>query len=184
MTMDVFTAVSNRRSIRAYSDRPVEEEKLRRVLEAGRLAPSAKNRQEWKFIVVRDPETRRKLAHAAKGQRFVEQAPVVLVGCGTEPTYVMPCGQPAYSVDLSIAFSFIILEATELGLGTCWLGAFHEEEVKKVLDIPPHVRVVAMMLLGYPAEGLGDMVGNKLRRVLVTGTYRKPMEEVVAYDKY
>jgi nitroreductase len=182
--MDVFTAISNRRSIRAYGDRPVEEEKLRRVLEAGRLAPSAKNRQDWKFIVVRDPETRRKLAQAAKGQRFVEQAPVVLVGCGTEPTYVMPCGQPAYSVDLSIAFSFMMLEATELGLGTCWLGAFSEEEVKKILDVPPEMRVVAIMPLGYPAEGLGDVIGNKLRRVVATGTYRKLLEEVVAYDKY
>jgi nitroreductase len=108
--MDVFTAIGMRRSIRAYSDRLVEEEKLRKVLEAGRLAPSAKNRQEWKFIVVRDDVTRRKLAQAARGQRLVEQAPVTLVACAVESEYVMPCGQPAYSIDVAIAFSFMVLE--------------------------------------------------------------------------
>lgn len=182
--MDVFTAIINRRSIRAYKDTPVEEAKLRQVLEAGRLAPSAKNRQEWKFIVVRDQETRHKLVHAASGQRFVEQAPVVLVACGMESKYVMPCGQPAYTVDVSIAFAFMLLEATELGLGTCWLGAFKEEEVKTVLGIPPDVRVVAMSPLGYPAEGVGGVLSNNVMRVLASGTYRKPLDEIVAYDKF
>jgi nitroreductase len=182
--VDVFTAISSRKSIRAYSDKPVEEEKLHRVLEAGRLAPSAKNRQDWKFVVARDAEVRRKLSVAAMGQRFVAQAPVAIVGCGTEPTYVMPCGQPAYSVDVSIAFYFMVLEAAELGLGTCWLGAFDEEEVKKVLGIPPGVRVVAMTPLGYPAEGLGSVVGDRLKRVVATGTHRKPISEVVSFDRY
>ena len=182
--MDVFDAISQRRSIRAYKDTPIEEEKLRRVFEAGRLAPSAKNRQDWKFIVVRDPETRKKLAAAARGQQYLAQAPVALVACGTETTYVMPCGQPAYTVDVSIALSFMVLEATEQGLGTCWLGAFDEGEVKKILGVPEGVRVVAMTPLGYPAEGVGGLVGNKIMRTLATGAHRKPLDEFAVYEKY
>ena len=122
--MDVFTAITNRRSVRAYKDSEVEDEKLQKVLSAARLAPSASNRQEWKFIVVRDRETRKKLARAALGQSFVAQAPVVIVACGTETERVMTCGQSTYTVDVSIACTHMILQAFELGLGTCWLGAF------------------------------------------------------------
>jgi len=181
--MDVLTAIGTRKSVRAYSDKPVEEEKLRKVLEAGRLAPSAKNRQEWKFVVARDPGVRRRLAQAAHGQRFVEQAPVALVACAVEPKYVMPCGQPAYSIDVAIAVAFMVLEATEQGLGTCWLGAFSEDEVRKVLGVPAEVRVVAMTPLGYPAEGVAGAVSG-LKRMVVAGANRKPLEEIVSYDKY
>ena len=182
--MDVFSAIGKRRSIRAYGDKPVEEEKLGRVLEAGRLAPSAKNRQDWKFIVVKDPEIRRKLVTAARGQRFVAQAPVVLVGCGTEPEYVMPCGQPAYTVDVAIAFSFMMLEATEQGLGTCWLGAFLEEEVKSILNVPDAMRVVVMMTLGYPEKSARLAAKSSDIGWIGTGIYRKPLEEIVYYENY
>ncbi len=169
--MDVFSAIQARRSIRAYSAREVEQEKLNRVLEAGRLAPSANNRQDWKFIVVRDRETRNRLVEAAGGQKFLGTAPVVLVICGTEPEKVMMCEQPAYTVDASIALSFMILEACELGLGTCWLGHFDENKVKEILGIPAGVRVVAMTPLGYPAES-------------PAARPRKRPEEVVSYDRF
>lgn len=169
--MEVFEAIKARRSIRAYEAREVEEEKLRRVLEAGRLAPSANNRQDWRFIVVRDPEKRKKLVEAAGGQAFVGTAPVVLVVCGTEPEKVMYCGQPAYTVDATIALSFMILEACELGLGTCWLGHFDEQRVKEILGIPEKVRVVAMTPLGYPAES-------------PTARPRKSLDEVVSYERF
>ena len=182
--MDVLTAIGRRRSIRAYADKPVEEAELQKVLEAGRLAPSAKNRQDWKFVVVRDPAVRKELARAAHGQHFLEQAPVAIVGCGVEPKYVMPCGQPAYTVDVSIAFAFMVLEATELGLGTCWLGAFDEDAVKKLLGVPAEFRVVAITPLGYPAEGIAGLVGNKVMRTLATGANRKPLDEIVSYDRF
>lgn len=182
--MDVFTAISQRKSVRAYMDKGVEEEKLLRVLEAGRLAPSAKNRQEWRFIVVRDLETRRKLVSAAMGQKYIEQAPVTIVACAVGTDYYMPCGQLAYTVDVSIALSFMMLEATELGLGTCWLGAFHEDKVKDILNIPDAMRVVAVMPLGYPSESIGGTVKNSLIRTLATGSYRKPLDEIVYYEKY
>lgn len=150
--MDIMTAIQSRRSIRLYSSRPVEEEKLQRILEAGRLAPSASNLQNWKFIVVRQRELREQLMEASYGQAFVGQSPVILVCCSTDPDSVMKCGQPKSSVDVSIATSFMILEAVELGLGTCWLGSFQEERVKQILGIPANVRVVAMTPLGYPGE--------------------------------
>jgi len=150
--MDVFSAIAERRSVRAYKDIDVEEEKLKKILEAARLSPSAGNRQEWKFIVVKNKGTREKLANAALGQAFIAEAPVIIVGCATESKSIMSCGQPVYTVDLSIAFSYIILQAYELGLGTCWLGAFKEDEVKKILKVPDQIRVVAMTPVGYPNQ--------------------------------
>jgi len=169
--MDVLTAIKERRSIRAYSPQEIEDEKLKCVLEAGRLAPSAVNRQDWKFIVVKDPSIKEQLVEAAGGQKFLGEAPVVLVVCGTEPTKVMKCGQHAYNIDASIALSFMILEAWEQGLGSCWLGHFDEAKVKEILKIPIDVRVVAITPLGYPAE-------NPAPRP------RKSLDEIVSYDRY
>ncbi len=169
--MDVFTAISQRSSVRAYKATDVEEDKLKKILEAGRLSPSASNRQEWKFIVVRDKETKKKLAKAAFGQTFIGEAPVVIVACGTESKTIMACGQPAYTVDVSIACAFMILQAYELGLGTCWIGAFKEDEVKKILKIPEKVRVVAMTPLGYPDQPPSQKS-------------RKDLDQIVCYGKY
>jgi nitroreductase len=137
--MDVFNAITNRRSIRKYKDTGIEEEKINKIMEAARLAPSAANRQEWKFIIVKDKNTKEKLVEAAHGQEMVAEAPVLIVACSTESESIMPCGQYAYTVDLSIAISFMILEATEQELGTCWLGAFNEDMVKKILYISDEI---------------------------------------------
>jgi len=150
--MDLAEAIKKRRSIRKYLTRKVENDKLDRVLEAGRLAPSAKNLQEWRFVVVRDEGRRKRLAEAAKGQTFVGEAPVVIAACATVTDYVMTCGQLTYPIDLAIALEHMVLTAAADGLGTCWIGAFYEEEVKKILNIPPEVRVVALLPLGYPDE--------------------------------
>lgn len=169
--MDVLTAIQERRSIRKYSPRPVEEAALKRVLEAARLSPSAGNRQNWKFIAVRDRDTIARLMEAAGGQTFVGEAPVILVSCGADPEGMMTCGQPRHTVDLSIATAYMLLEAYEQGLGTCWLGRFDEKRVKEILDIPDAVRVVAMTPLGYPAETPSPRP-------------RKDFGEVVCYEKY
>ena len=169
--MDVSTAIRLRRSVRAYKAVEVEEEKLKKILEAARLSPSASNRQGWKFIVVGDKETKKKLARAAFGQSFIGDAPVVMVACGTESKAVMACGQPTHTVDVSIACAFMILQACELGLGTCWIGAFEEGEVKKILEIPKSVRVVAMIPLGYPDEDPSPRS-------------RKGLEQIVCSEKF
>jgi len=169
--MDVMSSIRGRRSIRRYLDRPVEDEKLNLVLEAARLAPSAGNYQDWKFIVVKDGGLRAKLADLAGAEQFVKQSPVVIAACGTNPGAVMACGQYKYSVDLSIATSYMTLEAHELGLGTCWLGHFYEKEVKDILRIPEGVRVVALLSLGYPAEDPAPRP-------------RKRLEEIVSYNEF
>jgi nitroreductase len=169
--MTVLEAIQQRRSVRKYRDQPVEEEKLLRVLEAARLSPSASNQQNWKFIVVRDAGKRARLVEAARQQKFVGQAPVVLVACSTLPEGIMSCGQRRSTVDLSIATSFMILEAAELGLGTCWLGSFDEQKVKDVLDIPDKISVVTMFPLGYPDESPRPRV-------------RKNLADIVSYDQY
>lgn len=169
--MSVFDAIQERRSIRKYKSIPVEEEKLIKVLDAARIAPSAGNQQNWKFIVVKDEEKRKQLAEAAGGQQFVAEAPIVIIACGTEPTSIMLCGQYRYTVDLSIAVSYLILEAHELGLGTCWLGRFEENKVKEILNIPDEVRVVAVTPLGYPDE-------------IPTPKPRKKLEEIISTDQY
>jgi len=150
--MELMEVVRRRRSIRAFEDRPVEEERLRAVLEAGRLAPSAKNMQEWRFVVVRDPGLRRKLIPIANDQAFVGQAPVVIVACGTQCDYRMPCGQPAFLIDVAIALEHMALAAVEQGLGSCWIGAYDQQAVKELLGIPKEVQVVCLLPLGYPAQ--------------------------------
>jgi len=169
--MDVFTAISQRSSVRAYKDTDVEEDNLKKILEAARLSPSASNRQEWKFIVVKNKETKKKLANAAFGQSFIGEAPIVIVACATESKSIMACGQPAYTVDVSIACAFMILQAHELGLGTCWIGAFNEDEVKKILKVPEKVRVVAMTPLGYPDQPPSQK-------------FRKSLDQIVCFEKY
>ncbi len=169
--MDVSIAINQRCSVRAYKGTDVEEDKLKKVLEAGRLSPSASNRQDWKFIVVKSKETKKKLAKAAFRQSFIGEAPVVIVACGTDSKAVMACGQPTHTVDVSIACSFMILQAQELGLGTCWIGAFNEGETKKILNIPGDVRVVAVIPLGYPNQTPSQK-------------FRKSLNEIVCYEEY
>ena len=169
--MDVYQAIRSRRSIRAFSDKPVEDEKLARVLAAGRLAPSARNMQEWKFVVVRDRTMRRELAVAAKNQFFVCQAPVVIVACGTIADYVMRCGQLSYPIDVAIAVTQMTLQAVEEGLGTCWVCAFEEAKVKAALAVPDDARVVTLLPLGYPAEA-------------PEARMRKATDEIFCYERY
>ena len=169
--MDVFAAISQRSSIRAYRPADVEDDKLKKILEAARLSPSASNRQEWKFIVVRNKKTKNELARAAFGQSFIGEAPVVIVACGTESKSVMGCGQPTHTVDVSIACAYMLLEAYELELGTCWIGAFEQDKTKKILNIPEQVRAVAMIPLGYPNEP-------------PSRKSRKRLDQIVCFEKY
>jgi len=170
--MDVLDAIRTRKSVRKYLNKVVEKEKLLAVLEAGRLAPSASNRQEWRFVVVSDREAKRKLAEAANSQSFVGEASIVIVACAETDDHVMRCGQACYPIDVAIALDHITLAAVELGLGTCWIGAFDENEVKQILDIPAEIRVVALLPLGYPSD---SSVANKKRL---------PFNEIVKYEQW
>ena len=170
--MDVMEAIRKRCSVRSYQDRAVEMEKLEGILEAARLAPSASNRQEWRFIVVQDKNIRQRLMQAAKGQAFVGQAPVVIACCATTDNHVMTCGQMCYPIDVAIAIEHMALKATEEGLGTCWVGAFYEDKVREILGIPQDIRVVELLALGYPAKPSS----NRKDRLSI--------EEIVMHDRW
>jgi len=170
--MNVIDAVKTRKSVRGYLNKSIEEEKITKVFEAARLAPSASNRQEWRFLIVRDPEKRGMIAEAANRQSFVGEAPAVIVACAETEGHVMMCGQPCYPIDLAIALDHITLAAVELGLGTCWIGAFDEKRVKKIFGIPEGIRVVGLMPIGYPAD---PSLKEK---------NRLPFEKIVKYEHW
>lgn len=160
---DLLKVIYRRRSIRRYERRPIPDETLRLILEAGRLAPSARNRQPWYFVVVRRPELKRKLIFSSWNS-FMEDASAVIVGCGDSR-------EKWAVVDVSIALQNMVIAAEALGLGSCWIGHFVEEDVKKALRIPDHLRVVAMITLGYPAEKPEPPP-------------KKPLEEIVRYETF
>ena len=150
--MEVYEAIRIRKSVRAWRDSPVPEDVLARVLDAARRAPSARNGQEWRFVVVSDPGLRRRLGAEGSGQEFVGAAPIVLACCAETDGRVMRCGQAAYPIDVAIAMDHLSLAATAEGLGTCWIGSFDEGKVREILGIPPRIRVVQLMPLGYPVD--------------------------------
>ena len=170
--MNVYEAIQARKSVRDYLAKDVPDEKIERVLQAARMAPSASNRQEWRFVVVRDEKIRAELASAALAQTFVAEAPVVFVCCAETDEHVMRCGQMSYPIDVAIAVDHMTLAAVEEDLGTCWIGAFDEAAVKSILGIPKGIRVVAILPMGYPAD---------------PGTVKKsrlPMDRLVRDEKW
>lgn len=166
--MNVYEAIQKRKSIRDYEKRPVEPEKLQRILEAGRLAPTARCSNATRFVLVDGPAALKKLQEGCPGQPAIAKAPAVLVVC-SDNTREMGCGQRASTVDCSIALSFMMLAAEEEGLGTCWIGGFEQAPVKQALGIPEGYDVVALCPLGYPAEA------GRPRD-------RKPLEEIVHHN--
>lgn len=131
---------------------PLDPEKLSRILEAGRLAPSAKNRQPWRFLVVDDPEIKSRLTSAAYGQQHVLSAGAVIVACSTNIEYIMPNGQPAYPIDITFAVSFMMLQAEKEGYGSCIVTMFNESEVHNILTLPYSMKAVMMLAVGEKDE--------------------------------
>ena len=173
--------IISRQSDRKYSDKPVEKEKLDRILEAGRMAPSACNAQPWKFIVVNEPDVRLKIAEAASAKligmnMFVAQAPVMIVVVREKPNMSSKVGSTIknkdYSlIDIGIASENICLQAKAEGIGSCLIGWFDEKMLRKILVIPGSKRVELIITLGY---SLSEQRQKK----------RKPAEETVSYNKY
>jgi len=168
--MAILEAIGSRYSCRAYEDKPVEQEKLDEIFEAARLAPSAKNLQDWRFVVVRDGKTKVRLAEAANNQMFLSKAGVIIIACSNNE-YVMAGGQAVGPIDVAIALEHISLQATELGLGTCWIGSFKEEKVREVAGIPDDIQIIELMGLGYPADKRKE-------------PKRQAIEDILCYDKW
>ncbi len=164
--MDVHEAIQTRRSVRSYGDTPVPDEALNRILEAARMAPSASNQQNWRFIVVRDDARRRALAQAASGQMWIAQAPVIIAAVATEPRSIMTCGVPRYAVDLAIAIDHMTLAAVTEGLGTCWIGSFDQRKARQVLEVGDECMIVTIMPVGYPSAAAGMKSRKKLEDIV------------------
>ncbi len=149
--MNIFDTIANRYSVRSYLDKKVEPEKLASIFSAVRLAPSARNAQEWRFVIITDPELREKVAQAG-GQPFLKECPVIIAACAETDRRIMMSGELAYTVDVAIAIDHLTLAATAMGLGTCWVGSFDPKVVREALDIPEGYPVAALLALGYPSE--------------------------------
>ncbi|MEM1537452.1 MAG: nitroreductase family protein [Candidatus Nezhaarchaeales archaeon] len=153
--MDLFEAIKTRRSVRSFTSKDVTDDQVVKIIEAATWAPSAGNLQPWEFIVVRNEETKRKLARAALNQDWLVEAPVVIVACANEKrsSWYGERGRTLYCIcDTSAAIQNLLLAVHALGLGACWIGAFHEDEVSSILRIPRGVRPIAIIPIGYPAE--------------------------------
>jgi nitroreductase len=154
--MDLLDVIRGRRSIRRFNSRDVEADKIDRILEAARWAPSAGNLQARAFILVRDSRIKDRIAEAALNQYFISEAPIIFVVCAdrrkSEGRYGMR-GVDLYCIqDASAAIQNILLMAHSLGLGSCWVGAFDEGRIRKILEIPEDVKPVAIIPVGYPDE--------------------------------
>ncbi len=173
MHMEVFEAVQKRSSVRAYESTSIPSEVMARVLESARLSPSASNRQPWHFIVVTDAEKKKALSKGIYA-KFVHEAPAVIVACGDEKASSKWC-----VVDATIATQTMVLTATAEGLGTCWIGSFDEADIKKQLEIPSHLKVIALLPIGYPRDkpDLVKAIKNVVKQ-------RKSLDEIVSGEKY
>ena len=184
--MELFEAIQTRRSVRKFSDRPVENEKLQQVLDAARMAPSWANMQCWRFVVVKEKAIKEQISElsyvesffAPKGYKVnpakkgLAEAPVVIVACADPSKSGVLWDQTYYMTDLGIACQNLWLAARGLGLGTVFVGVFDEEKLRELLLIPSNIRVVGLFPLGYPFE---EKAG---------GPVRKPLSEIVCNEKW
>jgi nitroreductase len=141
--MEVFEAILKRRSIRKYLDKPIEKEKIIKILEAARWAPSGGNRQPWRFIIVKNKERRIKLSEIAYNQKFIKEAPLIIAICNKKDESL---------TNIGLSMQNICLEAFDLGLGSCIIGWFNKEEARKFFNIPEEYDICYLITIGYPAE--------------------------------
>jgi len=168
--MEVFEAIEKRRSIRKYKPSSIPNENLKKILEAARLAPSAGNRQPWRFMVIRSPERKKLLAEAARNQMFLMDAGVIIVALADPEASPKWCKQ-----DTMIAMEHMVLASTGLGYGTCWIGAFEEELVKQLLGVPERIAVVALLPIGVPDEKPQPKPRKGFGQIFFDEKYGKPL---------
>jgi nitroreductase len=173
--MDLSEAIKGRRSIRKFKKQKIPEETVTRLIEAASYAPSAGNIQPWHFIIVKNPNVKKKLVEAAYHQTHTEQAPIIIVVCADEKKSSIGYGNRGRTLyclqDTAAATQNILLTAYSMGLGTCWTGSFNEDEVRETVKAPVGVRPVVMISVGYP-----DVIPKQRSRKLLS--------EIVHYDGF
>jgi len=184
LNMEVFECISTRRSIRQYLDIPIEWDKVGTILEAGRLAPNSGNIQDWNFIVVQDEDKRKAIAEASLRQHWMSKAPVYIIVCAdlkkSERFYGIR-GNRLYSIqNCAAAIENMLLTAHSLGLGACWVGAFDENVVSRVLNIPDHARPQAIITIGYSDENPKEPIRYPLTTVAFLEKYGNRIKDMAA----
>ena len=173
--MELFEIIKNRRSVRAYKKQDLPQGTIEKLLDAARWAPSAGNVQPWEFVVTFSPDLKSDLAEAAYGQKDVEEAPAAIVVCADEKRAEESYGERGKTLyccqDTAAAVQNILLSAYSLGLGSCWVGAFKEEEVRKVIKAPKNMRPVALILVGYPDEKPAARARRPLSEIMHKETF-------------
>lgn len=152
--MGILSEVENRVSCRVFDSKEVSDTQIENILNAGRLAPSAKNRQPWRFILISDSEVKKRVLKACYGAESIESADKIIAVCTTNINYTMPNGQLAHPVDLAFASSFMVLQAEHEGLGSCIVTTYNEEVLRDVFTIPFSMRVFSLIAIGYKKEGI------------------------------
>jgi nitroreductase len=169
LKMDVLEAIRTRRSIRKYRQEPIPDEKLESILEAARLAPSAANRQPWRFIIVQNADRKKALAEAANNQTFLSDAAAIVAAVGDPEASTR-----WHEKDTMIALEHMVLTASSLGYGTCWIGAFNEDAVKSLLKIPAKMKVVALLPIGMPDETPAPRPRKELSEIFFKEEWQTP----------
>lgn len=177
--MDIFEVIAGRRSIRKYHSTPVEAEKIKQVLNMARLAPSWKNLQCWRFLVLTEERRRGALLDAFPddnpGKKAIASAPCVIVVCADPAQSGVENGMEYFMADTALAFDHLCLAAYGLGLGTCWMGWFNEEDIKRALGIPEGIRVVGITPLGYPDQSPNPRPRKELSEVAFGEQWGNPL---------
>ncbi len=183
MKTSIMDIISSRHSVRDFDPKPLADGALDAILEAGRLAPSAQNRQPWRYIVFTDPAKIRELAKntglVGLSNFFIKDAPCLIIACADTKKNVRINNQDYYLVDTAISFQQMILCAWEMGIGTCWLAAFSEKVLVKYLDLPKSWRIVAISPFGYPKDQKG--LYSKAVSAFAGSTKRQVIEDMVIY---
>ena len=181
--MKVLDYILNRYSVRSFKEDAIADDVLDTILEAGRLAPSAQNRQCLQFIVITDKDMIKKVAlHSFIGMinYFIKDAPVLIIACADPAKSLVLNEQPMYLVDVTLSFQQMIMAAWSFGIGSCWLGGFNEKSLKKLLNIPDHIKVVAMSPFGYPKEKKSFYA--KVVSLVSSSKKRVAKEEIIHYN--
>ena len=180
--MEFERVINSRESVRDYSSKEVEDEKINFVIECARFAPSWTNKQCWQFILVNDKKIIKELAKTSIINRWLKEVPNIIVACGDPKQSGSRNDIDYFIVDVSIALEHLVLAATDRGLGTCWIGGFDEKKVKDILEIPKNIRVVAMTPIGYPADK--KSLFGKLAKTVTQSKKRKSYEKIVHVNKW
>ncbi len=180
--MNVDEVIQKRKSVRSFQSKPVTDELLESLVDIAHQAPSWMNKQCWHFIIVKDTIMIQEIARSGIINRWLKQAPAIIMVCADPHLSGTRKDLPYFLVDAAIAMDHLILSATDKGLGTCWIGSFDEKKLKSLLGIPPRIRIVSFTPVGYPKEN--DSIGDKVRSSFVRSTKRKSLSEIVHWNKW